>query len=316
MSSFKIFSGNSNKPLVNEICDAIGVPIGDITVEVFPDGESFVRINENVRGDDVFIVQSTSHPANHHLMELLIMIDAAKRASAARITTVIPFYGYARQDRKDKPRVPITSKLVANLITSAGADRVLTVDLHAQQIQGFFDIPVDHLYASPIIFDHLKAFRDPNLVLFSPDVGGMKMTAAYAQMLGAPMGFVAKRRMDAMTVEAVNVIGDCEDKDVLLIDDMTETAGTLVAAAKILKEKGARSVRAAVTHGVLNDTARERLSAEDCPLDHLMTTNTTLPRSTDPEIITRISIAPLLGEAINRIHVNKSVTGLFQVQGF
>ncbi|MGB0371908.1 MAG: ribose-phosphate diphosphokinase [Opitutales bacterium] len=316
MSSLKIFSGSSNKPLVKKICDAIGVPVGDITVETFPDGETFVKINENIRGDDVFIVQSTSNPANHHLMELLIIIDAAKRASAARITTVIPFYGYARQDRKDQPRVPITSKLVANLITSAGADRVLAVDLHAQQIQGFFDIPVDHLYASPIIFDHLKAFRDPNLVLFSPDVGGMKMTAAYAQMLGAPMGFVAKRRMDANTVEAVNVIGECEGRDVLLIDDMTETAGTLIAAAQILKDKGAKTVKAAVTHGVLNETAHSRLSADDCPLDHLITTDTTLPLSEDPPLITRLSVAPLLGEAINRINVNKSVTGLFQVQGY
>ena len=314
MSSLKIFSGNSNEPLVRKICDAIGVPLGDVSVETFPDGETFVKINENVRGDDVFIVQSTSNPANHYLMEMLIMIDAAKRASAARITAVIPFYGYARQDRKEQPRVPITSKLVANLITSAGADRVLAVDLHAQQIQGFFDIPVDHLYASPIIFDYLKAFREENLTLFSPDVGGMKMTEAYSRMLSAPMGFVAKRRMNADTVEAVNVIGECEGKDVLLIDDMTETAGTLIAAAKILKERGAKSVKAAVTHGVLNDTAYKRLSAPDCPLDQIITTDTTQPSQPDPELITRLTVAPLLGEAINRIHVNKSVTGLFQVK--
>ena len=316
MSSLKIFSGNSNEPLVRKICDAIGVPLGDVNVETFPDGETFVKINENVRGDDVYIVQSTSNPANHYLMEMLIMIDAAKRASAARITAVIPFYGYARQDRKEQPRVPITSKLVANMITTAGADRVLAVDLHAQQIQGFFDIPVDHLYASPIIFDHLKAFSRDNLVLFAPDVGGTKMTEAYSRMLGVPMGFVAKRRINADTVDAVNVIGECEGKDVLVIDDMTETAGTLIAAAQILKDRGARSVKAAVTHGVLNEKGYERLSAPDCPLDQIITTDTTFPSQPDPEMINRLTIAPLLGEAINRIHVNKSVTGLFQVKGY
>ena len=202
MANLKILSGNSNRPLAQAICEAMGVPLGDATVSTFPDGETFVKINENIRGQDVFIVQSMSNPANHHLMELLIMIDAARRASADRITAVIPFYGYARQDRKDQPRVPITAKLVANLLTSAGATRALMVDLHAQQIQGFFDIPVDHLYASPIIFDHLKAYRDSKLSLFSPDVGGMKITEAYAKMLDAPMSFVAKRRMDASTVEA------------------------------------------------------------------------------------------------------------------
>lgn len=315
MSNLKIFSGNSNRPLAEAICKAVGVPLGDATVSSFPDGETYVRINENVRGQDVFIIQSTSNPANHHLMELLIMIDAARRASADRITAVIPFYGYARQDRKDQPRVPITSKLVANLLTSAGANRILTVDLHAQQIQGFFDIPVDHLYASPIVFEHLKAFKDKNLSLFSPDVGGMKMTAAYASMLDAPMGFVAKRRMDAHTVEATSIIGECEGRDILLIDDMTETAGTLIAAARILKKNGAKTVMAAVTHGVLNPVGQDRLRQADCPIDQIITTDTTRV-VVDDLPITVLSVASLLGEAITRIHGNKSVTGLFQVQGY
>ena len=315
MANLKILSGNSNRPLAQAICEAMGVPLGDATVSTFPDGETFVKINENIRGQDVFIVQSMSNPANHHLMELLIMIDAARRASADRITAVIPFYGYARQDRKDQPRVPITAKLVANLLTSAGATRALMVDLHAQQIQGFFDIPVDHLYASPIIFDHLKAYRDSKLSLFSPDVGGMKITEAYAKMLDAPMGFVAKRRMDASTVEAKSIVGDCAGRDILLIDDMTETAGTLIAAAALLKKEGARTVRAAVTHCVLNAKGQERLRAPDCLIDEIITTDTTqVPSEGLP--FTVLSVASLIGEAMLRIHGNKSVTGLFQVTGF
>lgn len=311
---FKIFCGNSNPQLATEICDYLGVPLGSATVNSFPDGESFVRIEENIRGMDVFIIQSTSNPANQNLMELFIMIDAAKRASASRITAVIPFYGYARQDRKDQPRVPITSKLVANLLVSAGASRVLTVDLHAQQIQGFFDIPVDHLYASPVMLDYLKEIDREKLTLFSPDVGGMKMAAAYANFLKVPLGFIAKRRTDAETVEAISLVGDTEGRDILIVDDMTETAGTLCAAAKILKRNGARSVKAAVSHGVLNEKGYDRLA--EGMIDELITTNTTPVQKKEGIPITILSVSGLLGEAIKRIHINESVTGLFEIKGF
>ena len=313
-SRLKIFSGNSNRALAEEICRSIGVPLGEATVTSFPDGETFVKINENVRGHDVFIIQSTCPPSNHHLMELLIMIDAARRASAARITAVLPFYGYARQDRKDQPRVPITAKLVANLIVAAGATRVLTMDLHSQQIQGFFDIPVDHLYASPVFFEYFaKRKTDRTLVVCSPDVGGMKMAAAYADVLGAALGLVAKKRKNATTVEAMSVVGDVAGCDVLLVDDITETAGTLVAAAKILKEHGAVNITAAVSHCVLNDVALERLKSG--LIDELITTNST---PVDPKglPITVLSIAKLLGQAIIRINSNESVTGLFRIKGF
>jgi ribose-phosphate pyrophosphokinase len=283
-------------------------------VKSFPDGETFVRIDENIRGADVFIIQPTSNPANQHLMELFIMIDAARRASAKRITAVIPFYGYARQDRKDQPRVPITSKLVANLLVSSGANRVLTVDLHAQQIQGFFDIPVDHLYASPVLFKYLKNIDTDNLTLFSPDVGGMKMASAYAGLLNVPIGFIAKRRTSAETVEAVSLVGETEGRDILLIDDMTETAGTLCAAAELLKKNGAARVMAAVSHGVLNERGYERLSSGI--LDQLITTNTTPVQQREGVPITVLSVAELLGEGIRRIHDNESVTGLFDVKGF
>ena len=310
---FKIFAGSSNRALAEEICKSIGVPLGDATVNCFPDGESFVKINENIRGADVYLIQSTCPPTNHHLMELLIMIDAARRASTNRITAVIPFYGYARQDRKDQPRVPITAKLVANLLVAAGANRILTMDLHSQQIQGFFDIPVDHLFASPVFFQHLAAKRTNKLVVCSPDVGGMKMAAAYADVLGASLCLVAKRRTSATTVEAINVVGDVDGCDVLLVDDITETAGTINAAAKILRDNGAVSVRAAVSHCVLGDMAYERLKSG--LIDELITTNT-VPVDPRGLPITVLSVAPLLGEAILRINSNESVTSLFRIKGF
>lgn len=313
-SRLKIFSGNSNRALAEEICRSIGMPLGEATVTSFPDGESFVKINENIRGHDVFIIQSTCPPTNHHLMELLIMIDAARRASAARITAVLPFYGYARQDRKDQPRVPITAKLVANLLVAAGATRILTMDLHSQQIQGFFDIPVDHLYASPVFFEYFaKRETNRNLVVCSPDVGGMKMAAAYADVLNAALGLVAKKRKSATTVEAFNVVGDVEGCDILLVDDITETAGTLTAAAKLLKEHGAARITAAVSHCILNEKAYERLQSGT--IDELITTNST---PIDPRglPITVLSIAKLLGQAIIRINSNESVTGLFLIKGF
>ena len=313
-SQLRIFCGNSNPALAQEICEYLKTPLGAADVVSFPDGETFVRINENIRGADVFIIQSTSNPANQNLMELFIMIDAARRASANRITAVIPFYGYARQDRKDQPRVPITSKLVANLLVSAGANRVLTVDLHAQQIQGFFDIPVDHLYASPVLFEYLKDIDTTNLSLFSPDVGGMKMASAYASMLDVPLGFIAKRRVSAERVEAISLVGETEGRDILLIDDMTETAGTLCAAAELLKKNGASRVLAAVSHGVLNDRGYERIA--NGPIDQLITTNTTPVRQQEGLPITVLSVAALLGEGIIRIHNNASVTGLFDIKGF
>jgi len=313
-ANIKIFTGNSNRALAEEICRTIELPLGDATVTAFPDGETFVKINENVRGKDVFVIQSTCPPTNHHLVELLIMIDAARRASAQRITAVLPFYGYARQDRKDQPRVPITAKLVANLLVAAGANRVLTMDLHSQQIQGFFDIPVDHLYASPVFFEYLgKNLKTDRLVVVSPDVGGMKMAAAYSEVLNAGLGMVAKKRTTATTVEAISVVGDVKGADVLLVDDITETAGTLTSAARILREHGAVSVRAAVSHCVLSELAYQRLQGG--LIDELITTNS-VPLDTRGLPITRLSIAGLLGEAMLRIHSNRSVTGLFKVKGF
>jgi ribose-phosphate pyrophosphokinase len=312
-SRLKIFSGNSNRVLAEQICQSIGVPLGQATVTSFPDGETFVKIDENVRGHDVFIIQSTCPPTNHHLVELLIMIDAARRASAQRITAVLPFYGYARQDRKDQPRVPITAKLVANLLVSAGANRVLTMDLHSQQIQGFFDIPVDHLYASPVFFEYLAKSRSDSLVVCSPDVGGMKMAAAYADVLGAGLGMVAKKRRTATKVDAINVVGEVEGCDVLLVDDITETAGTLIAAAQLLRERGARTVRAAVSHCILHDIAYERLKSGQ--IDELITTNS-VPLEPRGLPVTVLSIAGLLGQAIQRINSNESVTSLFRIKGF
>jgi len=309
----KIFSGNANPNLAQAICDAIHVPLGKCTVSLFPDGETFVKIDENVRGHDVFLVQSTSPPTNHHLMEMFIMMDALRRASASRITAVIPFYGYARQDRKDQPRVPITAKLVANLLVAAGANRILTMDLHAQQIQGFFDIPVDHLYAAPVIYEYLQRKNLPNLVVVSPDVGGLKMAYAYAQQLDAELAIVAKRRKSPTETEATAVIGDIAGKNVLLVDDLTETAGTLTSAAALLKERGAEQIHACVSHALLNDLGIERL--KNSPIDELITTDT-VARSAIPGInVTTLSVAGLLGEAIKRIHHNSSVTSLFEFKG-
>jgi ribose-phosphate pyrophosphokinase len=309
----KIFSGNSNRPLAEEICAHIGMPLGEATVTSFPDGESFVKINENVRGHDVYIIQPTCTPTNQSLMELLIMIDAAKRASAHRITAVMPFYGYARQDRKDQPRVPITAKLVANLLVAAGATRILTMDLHSQQIQGFFDIPVDHLFASPVFFKYLEQFKGDNMVVVSPDVGGMKMAAAYAGILGAQLGMVWKKRTSSTTVETVNVVGEVAGKDVLLVDDITETAGTLVNAAKLMRASGAISVRAAVSHALLSPIAYERLSSG--VIDELITTNS-IPVEPRGLPIKVLSIANLMADAIVRINNNESVTSLFKIKGF
>ena len=309
----KIFSGNSNPELASAICDSIGAPLGKCTVAAFPDGETFVKIDENVRGEDCFVVQSTSNPTNHHLMEMFIMMDALRRASASRITAVLPFYGYARQDRKDQPRVPITAKLVANLLVAAGANRILTMDLHAQQIQGFFDIPVDHLYAAPVIYEYLHKKSVQNLVVVSPDVGGIKMAYAYAQQLDAELAIVAKRRKSPTETEATAVIGDIAGKNVLLVDDLTETAGTLVNAATLLKARGAERIFACVSHTLLNDLGIERLRKSS--IDELITTDTVRRSAIDGVNITTLSVAGLLGEAIKRIHSNSSVTSLFEFKG-
>ena len=309
----KIFSGTSNRPLAQAIAASIGLELGKSTVSSFPDGETFVKIEENVRGEDVFVVQSTSPPTNHHLMEMFIMIDALRRASAARITAVLPFYGYARQDRKDQPRVPITAKLVANLLVASGVSRVLTMDLHAQQIQGFFDIPVDHLYAAPVIFDYLRRKSLQNLVVVSPDVGGIKMAHAYSQVLGGGLAIVAKRRKSATEVESMTVIGEIRGKSVLLVDDLTETAGTLTAAAALLAKKGARRILACVSHALLGDLAVQRLRKSN--IDELITTDSVLRPPINGVNITTVSVAGLLGEAIKRIHSNSSVTSLFEYRG-
>ncbi len=309
----KIFSGTSNRRLAESICAYIGIELGKSTIKPFPDGETFVKIEENVRGEDVFLVQSTSPPSNHHLMEMFIMIDALRRASAARITAVLPFYGYARQDRKDQPRVPITAKLIANLLVAAGANRILTMDLHAQQIQGFFDIPVDHLYAAPVMYEYLKKKKLSNLVVVSPDVGGLKMAYAYSQVLDAGLAIVAKRRKSAHEVESMAVIGEIRGKNVLMVDDLTETAGTLTTAAALLKKKGAKKIMSCVSHAILGKIGIERLRKS--AIDELITTDTVLRPAIGGVKVTTLSVAGLLGEAIKRIHSNSSVTSLFEFKG-
>ena len=308
----KIISGTAHPQLAKDIAKVMGLPLCDATVNTFPDGESFVQIKESIRGADAFIVQPTCPPTNHNLMELLVMVDAVRRASASRITAVIPFYGYARQDRKDKPRVPITSKLVANLLTAAGVNRVLTMDLHAAQIQGFFEIPVDHLHSVPVLIKHLKAnyVKDMNnLVVVSPDIGGVKNAKSYANILGTELAIVAKQRISATEVDAHAVIGNVQGKDVLMVDDMTESGGTLCAAAKILKEHGAARIFAGVSHGVLTDSARERLASSS--IECLLTSDS-VPMAYGDRVDT-VSIAPLFAQAIANIHHNASVTHLFEV---
>ena len=309
----QVFTGNANWALAQEIAEYIGIPLGKAAVTSFPNGETFVKINENIRGRDIYIVQPTAPPTNQNLMELLIMIDAARRASARRITAVMPFYGYARQDRKDQPRVPITAKLVANLLVASGATRMLCMDLHAQQIQGFFDIPVDHLYAAPVMYRYLAPLKSDNLLVVSPDVGGMKMASAYSQLLQTGLAIVAKRRTSPSSVESQYLVGDVAGKDVLMVDDLTETAGTLTAAAKLLKEKGASRVMAAVSHCLLTDVGIKRL--QDSVIDELVTTNSTVVRPIPGFKLTVLSVAGLLGEAIKRISGGESVSSLFEVNG-
>ena len=308
----KIFSGSVNQALAKRISAYIGKPLDGIDITRFPDGEKFVQIRESIRGCDVFVIQSTCRSPDEALMELFIMIDAMRRASAERITAVIPYFGYARQDRKDKPRVPITASLVAKLIEAAGADRVLCLDLHAAQIQGYFDIPVDHLHASPVFIKYLKGLNLPNPIVVSPDTGGVKTANWYSKQLGTGIGFVAKERRSGSEVEALNFVGDVQGKDVIMIDDMTSTCGTLVAAANILTDHGATSIRAAVSHAMLTQAGLERLAAS--PISELIATDS-VPMATGISgyPVTILSVGELIGDAILRIHNDESVNSLFEV---
>ena len=307
----KIFSGRAHPALAREICDYLEIPLGQLTLYNFSDGENYCQIDENVRGADVFIVQPTSSPVNDHVMELLILLDAFRRSSASRITAVMPYFGYSRQDKKDKPRVPIAAKLMADLLTASGADRILTMDLHAAQIQGFFDIPVDHLFAAPVLLDAIRKLELEDLVIVSPDVGGVARARAIGKRLGASLAIIDKRRTGKNETEVLNVVGEVEGKDVLILDDIVDTAGTLVQAEAALRRQGARRTYAAAVHPVLSGPAIERIEASQ--LQSLLVTNTVpiegalarCPR------IHPLSIAPILGEAIQRIHDGTSVSSLF-----
>ncbi len=309
LNALKIIAGTANLPLAKKIAQYTGVPLTECDVRRFSDGEVRVQINQNIRGSDLFIIQPTN-PPGENLLELLIMIDAARRASAKRITAVIPYYGYARQDRKDQPRVSITAKLVANLITTAGADRVITMDLHASQLQGFFDIPHDHLYASRIFFDYFRAKRIQNLVSVSADVGSIKMARAFAKELHCPLAIIDKRRIEANEAEVLNIIGDVKDKNVIIRDDIVDTAGTVVLGAEALKKQGALDILVCATHGVLSGKAIERI--QDSPITEMVITDTIL-RDIDnlPSKFKELSTADMFGEAIRRIWHEESVSKLF-----
>jgi ribose-phosphate pyrophosphokinase len=309
-----LLTGSSHPELAKEIAKHLGIPLGDVMLGRFPEGEIQLQIRDNIRGKDVFIVQPTCTPPNESLMELLILIDAARRASAKRITAVLPFFGYARQDRKDKPRVPITAKLVANLIVSAGANRVLTMDLHAGQIQGFFDIPVDHLYSIHVLGSYFKRKRVKDLVVVSPDVGGIKMARGYAKLFDCDFAIVDKRRESASQTHVMHIIGFVTGKNVVIIDDMISTGGSLVEAAKALKSSGAKDIYACIVHPVLAGKAIERLKNSE--IKELIVTNS-IPLGKEKKIkkITQLSIASLLADAICRIHYNESISTLFSSAG-
>lgn len=308
----KLFTGNSNRALVGEIAGVLKMPVGDATVSQFSDGEILVQINENVRGSDVFIVQSTCMPVNRNIMELLLMIDALKRASAGRITAVIPYYGYARQDRKVAPRVPISARLVADLLSAVGIHRVLTIDLHAGQIQGFFNIPVDHLYAAPVLAQYVKKNYSNDVVVVSPDAGGVERARAFAKRIDASLAIIDKRREGANVSQVMNVIGDVKGKDAILFDDMIDTAGTITHASSAIKENGAKRVVAACAHAVLSGPALDRIN--ESALEEVIVTNTIpMDRNTEKcKKLTVLSVAELLGDAMQRIHEETSVSSLFE----
>jgi ribose-phosphate pyrophosphokinase len=307
----KIFSGRAHPALAQEICAYLGLPLGELTLYNFSDGEDYCQIDENVRGADVFVVQPTSSPVNDHVMELLILLDAFRRSSASRITAVLPYFGYARQDKKDKPRVPIAAKLMADLLTASGADRILTMDLHAAQIQGFFNIPVDHLFAAPVLLEAIRKLELEDLVIVSPDVGGLTRARAIAKRLDASLAVIDKRRTGKNETEILNVVGDVEGRDVLILDDIIDTAGTLVQAEEALRRQGARRTYAAAVHGVFSGPALDRIEASK--LERLLVTNTIAVDAAMARCprIHALSVAPLLGEAIQRIHDGASVSSLF-----
>src|SRR5262245_45831095 len=308
----KVFTGRANPQLAEKICDYLDLPLGRGRTELFPDGELMVKIEEDVRGRDCFIIQPTSHPVNAHFMELMIWIDCLRRASAKRVTAVTPYFGYARQDRKDEGRTPITAKLVANLLERAGADRVVAVDLHAAQVQGFFDIPVDHLSAGPVLMKWFKSLKLSNRVFVSPDVGNVKRAQVYANMLGGEISIIDKRRKSGTETKAVHIIGDVEGKNVLMVDDMITTAGTITEAVRMLRDHGAKDIYISATHAVFAPPAMERLS--NCAFTKLAVTDT-IPIGNRCDAIkdrlVTLSVAELLGDAINRIHHNESVSALF-----
>ena len=313
-NTLKVFSGNANLPLAEEICQILGIPLGRAMVGRFPDGEAEIKIEENVRGADCFIVQPTSFPANDNLMELLLVMDALRRASAGRITAVLPYYGYSRQDRKAEPRVPISAKLVANLIQAAGADRVLTMDLHAGQIQGFFDIPVDHLYSNPVILDYFKRQRfvldEPDtLCIVSPDAGGVERARAFAKRLEGDLAIVDKRRLSPREAAVMTIVGDVKGKNCILIDDIIDTAGTLCKACDALMKHGAKRVYAGAAHPILAGPAIERLNA--CNFSEIVVTNSIALKQSKPPYLTVLSVGRLLAEAIARIHDGSSISELF-----
>jgi ribose-phosphate pyrophosphokinase len=307
----KVFSGSAHPQLTREIADFLGIPVGQARLRRFPDSEVSFQIDENIRGTDVFIVQPTSNPVDEHLMEMLIMVDAFRRSSAARITAVIPYYGYARQDRKDKPRVPISAKLVANLLSASGTNRVLTMDLHKAQIQGFFDIPVDHLFAAPVIIEYLSRLNYPRLTIVSPDAGGAERARAYAKRLDAELAIIDKRRSEDGSAEVMNVIGDVQGRTCILQDDIIDTAGTIQKGASALKAAGAERVLACAVHGVLSGPAIDRI--DNSPLDQLIVMNTIplSPNAQQCKKIVVLSVARLLGQAIRSIHEETSVSSLF-----
>jgi len=306
-SPLAIFSGSSNPALARAIAKEYGTTLGKITIKKFSDGELYVKYEQSIRGEDIFIVQPTP-PSGDNIIELLLMLDAAKRASVKRVTAVIPYFGYARQDRKDQPRVSIGSKLMANLLVEAGADRILTMDLHAAQIQGFFDIPLDHLYASRVFIDHMTKHPIDNLVVVAPDVGSLKMARSYSKKLGASLAFIDKRRPKQNDSEIMNIIGEVEGKNVLIVDDLIDTAGTLTNAAAAMKERGALNIRAMCSHPILSGPAFQRI--EDSPIDELLVTDT-IPLRQPTDKIKVLSVANIFAEAIERIHTNDTISALF-----
>jgi ribose-phosphate pyrophosphokinase len=309
MSELKIYSGRANKPIAERICQAADIPLGNAEIRNFSDGEIWVKFIDNIRGDDVFIIQSTQPPSDN-LFELLIMLDAAKRASAKRVTAVIPYFGYARQDRKDQPRVSITAKLVANVLTKAGADRVLTMDLHTGQLQGFFDIPMDHLYASVILYEEFRKLQIPNLAVVSPDVGSIKMARSYAKRLGADLILIDKRRPHANEAEVMNIIGTVNNKNILIVDDLIDTANTFVNAAEALRNAGAKAIYGACTHPILSGQALQKIEASS--VQKLFVTDTLPLQKTSPKVEV-LSVAKLFAEAIIRTNHNESISSLFEI---